>query len=111
MAPGPMGRRHDAARGTARRQAKPALPDDFAQWKPEDFVSAKEANDPKLAQAIEALGKANAGKPIVATIARAILKAAEPKEKPKEQPRRDRPSRGLPGRRWAIRWAWVCRWA
>lgn len=43
-------------------QQKPKRPDDVAQWQPDDFRLARLERDPKLAEAITALGQRSVGK-------------------------------------------------
>jgi len=67
---------------TEREEPKEKVPrpEDVAQWKQADFLSAKRQHDPRLIEAIEHLATQRVGDPSVVPILVAILTGAEPDE-------------------------------
>ena len=91
------GRGLGGSRGSTATESAPAenaRPDDLAAWKPDDFRAAREANDPRLVEAVEHLGTTKKGDEATANLLVALLAPTEEKA-----PEQSNSGRSLGGRR------------
>ena len=68
-----------------RKTAKPIRPSDVADWKRDDYYSAKRDNDPRLPAAVAYLGRRSTDKQAAAELLTRLL------ESPADSPGRGRP--------------------